>query len=213
MELPNLSLFIAALTAAYLLPGPDMAMIVSTALSQGVRSGLLAALGLAASRSLHMALSALGLATLFHAHPLLFDGVRWIGAAYLAWLGWKVATGQGPDSGAPAAPPLPSAVLAPAGWTALGRGFLTNLLNPKALMFCALLLPQFIVKGSPLLPQYLLLGVVLVLVGAFFDVLYVTLAARFTGRVLASGLWVRLAKTAFGGVFGLAALRLALGDH
>ena len=210
MALPNLSLFIAALTAAYLLPGPDMAMIVSTSLGQGVRSGLLAALGLAASRSLHVTLSALGLATLFHAHPLLFDGVRWIGAAYLAWLGWKVATGQGPAGEAPAAA---AATSAPAGWTALGRGFLTNLLNPKALMFCALLLPQFIVKDGALLPQYLLLGIVLVLLGAIFDVLYVTLAARFTGRVLASGLGLRLAKTAFGGVFGLAALRLALGDH
>jgi len=209
IELPNLSLFIAALTAAYLLPGPDMAMIVSTALTRGVRSGLLAAIGLAASRSFHITLSALGLATLFHAHPLLFDGVRWIGAAYLAWLGWKVATGQGPLSAAPSAS---AGVSAPEGWPALRRGFLTNLLNPKALMFCALLLPQFIVKDSALLPQYLLLGGVLVTLGALFDVLYVILASRLSGRVLTSGLGARLAKTAFGGVFGLAALRLALGD-
>ena len=64
------------------------------------------------------------------------------------------------------------------------RGFLTNLLNPKALLFCSLLLPQFTSsERGPLLPQFLYLGVILVSVGLVFDVLYVFLADGLVQRI------------------------------
>lgn len=201
----NLLLFVAALTAVYLLPGPDMAQVIASASLQGVRHGLMAGLGLALSRTLHVTLSALGLAALFHAHPLLFDLVRWLGAAYLLFLAWKLCRAGAGERPAPGAG-------AGAGWAALKRGFLTNLLNPKALMFCALLLPQFISASQELAGQYLLLGAILVGLGLLFDGLYALAAARLARR-LAAGPVPRLPRLLFSGVFGFAALRLAWGGQ
>ncbi|MDD3481770.1 LysE family translocator [Azovibrio restrictus] len=201
----NLLLFVAALTAVYLLPGPDMAQVIASASLQGVRHGLMAGLGLALSRTLHVTLSALGLAALFHAHPLLFDLVRWLGAAYLLFLAWKMCRAGAGERPAPGAG-------AGAGWAALKRGFLTNLLNPKALMFCALLLPQFISASQELAGQYLLLGTILVGLGLLFDGLYALAAARLARR-LAAGPVPRLPRLLFSGVFGFAALRLAWGGQ
>lgn len=201
----HLLLFVAALTAVYLLPGPDMALVIASASLQGMRHGLMAALGLALSRTLHVTLSALGLAALFHAHPLLFDLVRWLGAAYLLFLAWKLCRAGAGERPAPGAG-------AGAGWAALKRGFLTNLLNPKALMFCALLLPQFISARHELAGQYLLLGAILVGLGLLFDGLYALAAARLARR-LAAGPVPRLPRLLFSGVFGFAALRLAWGGQ
>ena len=80
IALHDLLLFVTALIAVYLLPGPDMALVLSTSAFRGPRSGLMAAVGLAISRTAHVTLSALGLAALFHTHPVLFDVVRWFGA-------------------------------------------------------------------------------------------------------------------------------------
>lgn len=201
----HLLLFVAALTAVYLLPGPDMALVIASASLQGMRHGLMAALGLALSRTLHVTLSALGLAALFHAHPLLFDLVRWLGAAYLLFLAWKLCRAGAGERPAPGAG-------AGAGWAALKRGFLTNLLNPKALMFCALLLPQFISARHELAGQHLLLGAILVGLGLLFDGLYALAAARLARR-LAAGPVPRLPRLLFSGVFGFAALRLAWGGQ
>ncbi|HJW25928.1 MAG TPA: LysE family translocator [Rhodocyclaceae bacterium] len=204
IDLPDLLVFVAALVAVYLLPGPDMALVVSSSAFRGPRSGLMAALGLALSRTLHVTLSALGLAALFHAHPMLFDSVRWLGAAYLMWLAWKIARS---GEGAPAA----TATGADAGWAALRRGVMTNLLNPKALMFCALLLPQFVSTQHALSAQYLLLGSVLVGIGLLFDVAYALAASSLAKHFSGSRSIRKTSKLVFSGVFGFAALRLAIG--
>lgn len=202
---PDLLVFIAALAAVYLLPGPDMALVISTSALGGPRSGLLSALGLAVSRAAHVTLSALGLAALFHAHPILFDGVRWLGAAYLLLLAWRMlrAGGRGgSESGA-----IPAGV----GWAAVRNGVMTNLLNPKALMFCALLLPQFISAKHDLAAQYLLLGAILVGLGLAFDVIYALAASTLARRLSGSGTVRKFSRVLFAGIFGLAAIRLAIG--
>jgi len=202
-SLPDLLVFSAALVAVYLLPGPDMALIITTSAFHGRKSGLTAALGLAISRTLHVTLSALGLATLFHAHPMLFDGVRWLGAAYLMWLAWRmVRAGEGD---APVATGEAEASL-----NALQRGIMTNLLNPKALMFCAFLLPQFISTQHALSTQYLLLGGILVGLGMVFDVIYALSAASLARRMSGSPSLQKIGKLVFSSVFGFAAIRLAI---
>ena len=203
----DLSLFVAALVAVYLLPGPDMALAMSTAISRGTRHGLAAAAGLAASRAIHVSLAGAGLAALLAAHPDLFAAVRWVGAAYLLWLAWKVAmsSGQLALDGETADAPA---------WDAARRGVLTNLLNPKALMFCALLLPQFVHReqGS-LAAQYLVLGLVLVGIGFAFDLCYVLLAGRLAAWLGASPRAARVQRLGFAAVFGVAAVRLALRER
>lgn len=206
IALHDLLLFVTALIAVYLLPGPDMALVLSTSAFRGPRSGLMAAVGLAISRTAHVTLSALGLAALFHTHPVLFDVVRWFGAVYLLVLAWKMLRAD--ETGK-----FEGANDAGKGWDAIRVGVLTNLLNPKALMFCALLLPQFISTQYDLAAQYLTLGAILVGLGFAFDVLYAVAASRLAKRISGSGTIQKATKLFFSTVFGFAAIRLAIGGN
>lgn len=202
LAIPDLLLYLSALAVAYLLPGPDMAMILALTMKHGNRHGLLAALGLALSRAIHVTLSGLGLAALFATHPLLFDGVRLLGAAYLLWLAWQI--GNSPQLLA-----VPETQTTQPTRHALRQGLLTNLLNPKALMFCALFLPQFITPAHGALGwQYLWLGVILVVTGFVFDLLYVFGANRLARHMQVRKISSRLPQWGFAVVFVLAAGRL-----
>ncbi|UTH76632.1 LysE family translocator [Chromobacterium sp. IIBBL 290-4] len=204
LSLSVLSLYLAALVAVYVLPGPDMALVMATSASRGAGTGLLTALGIAASRFLHVMMSGLGLAALMATHLQLFNAVRWIGAAYLLWLAWKVIRAK------PAAEDAPAA--AESGRAAIARGFLTNLLNPKALMFCALFLPQFVSPAhGAMLPQFALLGLILVAVGLAFDTAYAFAASGLARRLKGRGPAAKLQKSLLGGVFVLMAGRLIFG--
>lgn len=171
--------FLIALAVVYLLPGPDMILLLQTGARQGRAMALATALGLALARGCHVALAGLGLAVLFKTAPWTFDVVRLAGAAYLLWLGLKLFQAQ------------TSALVVDgerqhsrAYWQALRRGLLTNLLNPKALVFCSVLLPQFVNPAEGALGlQFALLGAVLVAVGLAFDSAY-ALAGEGLGRWL-----------------------------
>lgn len=176
MEIAILPLYLSALAAVYLLPGPDMALVIATGAARGKRLALVTSLGIALSRGLHVLMSGAGLAALMAAHPQLLDLVRWVGAAYLLYLAVQVlrsdlrldASGRGESSAR----------------SCFLRGFLTNLMNPKALLFCGLFLPQFVSPAQgPVLAQFLWLGAVLVLVGFAFDCLYAWAAARLGRRM------------------------------
>ena len=145
---------------------------------RGLRHGLATAGGLAIARSAHVTLSACGVAALLRSAPWLYDGIRVAGALYLAYVAIQIfrspAFGLGTEaSQAGIQPPLRQAV---------GKGMLSSILNPKALLFCSVLLPQFVVpsQGAVWL-QVLELGVVLVLCGVLFDVTLAVGAARISG--------------------------------
>ena len=135
----NLALFIAALSMILLVPGPDMILLLQTGARHGRGKALATALGLAIARGGHVALAGLGLATLFKVSPWTFEIVRIVGAAYLLWLGLKMFK---PGSMSTTAQGLaPDASIS---WrTAILRGLLTNLLNPKVFIFLIAFLPQF----------------------------------------------------------------------
>lgn len=176
----ELWLFFMALTVVYLLPGPDMILLLQTGARQGKGAALATALGLGVARGCHVALAALGLATLFRTAPWTFDVVRLTGAAYLLWIGIQcLRTTMLPSlNGADATTDKPR-------WPeAIQRGLLTNLLNPKALLFCSVLLPQFInPQAGPVLAQFATLGMMLVGVGLLFDSAYALVGAAL-GRWL-----------------------------
>lgn len=203
IETGDLFVFIAALVAVYLLPGPDMALVLSSSVFQSRQNGLMVAVGLALSRALHVCLAGIGLAALLKTHPLLFDAVRWVGATYLCWMAWKILRARDSHPGND----LQGGAV---GWQALQRGFLTNMLNPKALMFCALLLPQFISPLGNLFEQYLALGTILVLLGAIFDVFYVFAASGIATRFSGSRTGRKIAQYTFASIFTVAAVRLAI---
>ena len=182
----SLWLFFLALAVVFLLPGPDMILLLQTGARQGRGAALATAVGLAIARGCHVALAALGLAALFKAAPWTFDVVRRAGAAYLLWIGIQCLRST-------LVPNLNAGDIADTRgqWReAIRRGLLTNLLNPKALLFCSVLLPQFIVAdGAPVLSQFTVLGMLLVGVGLLFDSAY-----ALTGAAL--GRWLQHSPTA-----------------
>jgi threonine/homoserine/homoserine lactone efflux protein len=152
-----------------------MILLLQTGARQGKAMALATAVGLGLARACHVALAGMGLATLFKVAPWTFDVVRLGGAAYLLWLGVQclranlLPTLDANDD----TPPIRA-------WRgAFQRGLLTNLLNPKALLFCSVLLPQFIdPQGGPVAAQFALLGAILVVVGLAFDSCYGLAGAR-----------------------------------
>ncbi|AWY42059.1 LysE family translocator [Pseudomonas putida] len=176
----GLWLFFMALAVVYLLPGPDMILLLQTGARQGKGAALATAVGLAIARGCHVALAALGLAALFKAAPWTFDVVRLAGAAYLLWIGIQCLR----TTLLPSLQGSNTTSEQPRYREAIQRGLLTNLLNPKALLFCSVLLPQFIdPQAGPVLGQFAALGVVLVAVGLLFDSTY-ALAGAALGRWL-----------------------------
>jgi threonine/homoserine/homoserine lactone efflux protein len=203
----ELWLFIGALAAIYLLPGPDMILVLQTGSLQGHSRALSTAAGLAVARGLHVALAALGLATLFTTAPWTFDAVRYAGGAYLAWIGLQLIRSPAVTASIDAGR---VGVIAAGHRHAWRRGLLTNLLNPKSLLFCSVLLPQFVNPGEgPVLLQFALLGSLLVGIGLLFDAGYATLGASLQRWFAGSPLRARLQRWTFGSLLIGFALRLA----
>ncbi len=152
-DAPVFAVFLAAVVTLTVTPGPDMIYVASRALGQGRAAGVLSAFGVITGTFVHLGLAALGLAELFRHAPWAYDLVRYLGAAYLLYLAWRVAS-VGDDVGFSAAQ-----------GDRAGRariylqGLTTNLLNPKVALFYLSFLPQFVdpERGSVAL-QVLLLG-------------------------------------------------------
>ncbi|OOV88016.1 LysE family translocator [Oceanospirillum linum] len=208
LSLTELSVYVFTLGAAYLLPGPDMALVMTSVSDKGIKQALMTSLGLSAARGLHVLLAALGLAALLAAHPGLLRVVQWIGAAYLLFLAWKILSARTlTQKKAPAGNPQRL--------QAIRRGFLTSLLNPKALMFCSLLLPQFISQQShsaSVLTQYLYLGVVLVVTGILFDLLIAASICTVNRRMKITETGQNIQKWLFSSVFIAGAIRLSVSE-
>jgi threonine/homoserine/homoserine lactone efflux protein len=210
-----LAVYIAALFVVYAVPGPDMALVLQTSIGRGVRSGFAAAGGLGLARATHVTLSACGVAALLRSAPWLYDVVRYGGAVYLAWVGIQIfrspvfALPDGTTAGSTvgAAASIESRPLR----AAFVKGLLTNLLNPKALLFCSVLLPQFVrPEAGPVALQMVELGLVLLAIGACFDVMYAIGAARIAAWMRAHPLAQTLQRWTFSAALIGFALRLSL---
>jgi RhtB (resistance to homoserine/threonine) family protein len=130
-------------------PGPDFAVVVKSALAGGRRAGFRAGVGVTASNAVQGTAAALGVGALIVASQPLFEAIRWAGVAYLVWLAVQAlrSAWRGPDDVAAAGP------VAPERTRALGRfrqGFLSNITNPKVLVFYLSVLPQFLAPGAAL---------------------------------------------------------------
>jgi threonine/homoserine/homoserine lactone efflux protein len=203
--------FIVALIVVYAVPGPDMALILQTSIGRDMRSGFAAAGGLGLARATHVTLSACGVAALLRNAPWLYDVVRYGGALYLCWVGIQIF--RSPVFALPDGADARTAVhgAAPSLRTSFVKGLLTNLLNPKALLFCSVLLPQFVrPEAGPVAWQMVELGAVLLLIGACFDAMYAVGAARIASWVRAHPLAQTLQRWTFSAALIGFALRLSL---
>ncbi|MBK1787050.1 LysE family translocator [Prauserella cavernicola] len=167
MELSILVAFMVTALVISLVPGPDMMFIVANGVARGPRAGVVAALGMSTGLAVHTVAAAAGLGALLQAAPAVLDAVRVVGAVfllYLAWTAWR--SSRRPD--------VPGAEDVAPG-RSLRRTYvlavLTNLANPKVILFYLAFFPQFVVPagGWPVWVQFLVLGAVFVLVGFAVD--------------------------------------------
>jgi threonine/homoserine/homoserine lactone efflux protein len=163
--------FTAATIVLLLIPGPTVLLVVSYALGQGFRTALPMAVGVALGDFTAMTLSMLGVGALLAASATVFTALKWIGAAYLVWLGIKLWRA----GGALEAKPRTSAASAA---KMLGHAWLVTALNPKGLTFFVAFLPQFLSPEADFLTQMVVLEATFLTL-AFMNALgYAAIAAR-----------------------------------
>ncbi len=177
-----LPIFMATALMFAMLPGPDFALIVRSALLHGKRHALFCSLGIATGFSVHSTLGVLGLSAVIAHSPVLFTAITWAGAAYLAWLGIHALLArpakpsEDADLSSEQAKPAPGH-FSPA--QAFRQGFLTNILNPKVIIYFITFFPQFVVQDADMsvTSQLMVLGACsCLLTGGWFIFLSLMLA-------------------------------------
>ncbi|MGH7004733.1 MAG: LysE family translocator, partial [Alphaproteobacteria bacterium] len=154
METHTLVLFTVTVLPLICTPGPDMLFVTSQAISGGTMAGLRSTVGVCLGYIVHSAFVALGLAAIVAASPLLFEGLRWAGIAYLIYLACKLIRSALSDKG-------PDRLAATSGQP-LRRGFLTAFLNPKGMMIYFSILPQFMHQGTSIALQATVLSAIFI---------------------------------------------------
>ena len=211
IDVQLLPLFLSAVFALLVVPGPDMLLISAQSVQRGARYGVACSVGVMLAGLLQTLLVALGLGHAMESWPAVATTIRWVGAAYLAYLGtrllwaWHRAGAQPEGAAAPA-----GAGLSPGRLVAIG--LVNNLLNPKALLFFALFLPQFTspaLGSQPL--QLATLGLLLTFIAFGFNALASLLFASLRRLRTGPSRLQRHGNGVLGALFLLLAARLALG--
>ena len=188
-----------------LTPGPNMIYLISRAICQGRRAGVLSLFGVAAGFLVHMFAAAVGLTALFMAIPLGYEVLKWAGALYLLYLAWQAVR---PGARSPfEARDLP--IDSPR--KLFFMGFLTNVLNPKIAVFYLAIFPQFVspAHGS-VFAQSVLLGLTQIGVSFSVNLCIVMFAARLALWFAGSPRWLAAQRYVMGTVLAALAVRLVL---
>jgi threonine/homoserine/homoserine lactone efflux protein len=192
--------YIVACAVIALVPGPTVTVIVANSLRHGARAGLLNVAGTQAGLALMMLVLVVGLSSVIAAMGWLFEWLRWAGAAYLVWLGYKLL--RSPEAIADS-----SAMPAPRGGFFL-QGFLVLMANPKALLWFGAFIPQFVDPAGNYVGQIVLLGLTAMAVALVSDGAYAVLTGR--AGALLSRKRIRLVSRLSGGFLVGGGIWLAL---
>lgn len=197
--------FLSAAVLLEIVPGPDMAFILGHTVRHGRRGGFAAMLGVWTGAMLHIALTVVGLAAILASSPAAFALIKWMGAAYLVWLGLRSLLSPSSDSEQTQKTPSQPA------WMAIFRqGVLVDVLNPKSALFFLAFIPQFVVAGAGPVPLQLLLhGLLLIGVAAVVEPAYILLTAVAAARFRLSAGASRWLDRGLGALFIGLGLRLA----
>jgi threonine/homoserine/homoserine lactone efflux protein len=198
-------LFLSAVVALNISPGPDMIYILSRTIAHGRRVGFACSFGVCTGALVHVTAAALGLSAILAASATAFSVVKWIGAAYLLYLGARALLSAGrtfafDGISIPKVTPL----------AAYRQGVMVDLLNPKAAIFFMAFLPQFVDRAKGHIPfQIFVLGLLVVVAAVFWEAILVIGASRLTAALRRRpnvGKWL---DRAFGGLMISLGLRLA----
>jgi threonine/homoserine/homoserine lactone efflux protein len=208
----GLWLFIVSGLLLNITPGPDTAYIVGRSVQLGWRGGAAAALGIGTGCLVHVFAASIGLSALLAASSLAFTVIKWVGAAYLCFLGitMLLSRAQVLVESAPAESNEISQRQIPLRHV-FWQGALTNVLNPKVALFFLAFLPQFVAADSPhKAAAFLLLGLIFVSNGTLWCLGVAAFAAKAAGRIRQSGRAWRWINRALGGLFVYLGVRVAL---
>ena len=198
---PNLYLaFLGAVLVLMLIPGPNVALIMANSIAHGPRYGLLTVAGTSSAMVLQLTLTALGMSELLGAMGAWFEVLRWIGVAYLLWLG--LAQWRAPAIDLSTSRPEPKSPR-----RVFMRAFLVSLTNPKTLVFYGAFFPQFVNMGEHAGPQIAILSTSFLAMAVLVDGSWAFLAGRARGVLASRG---RLRNRLSGGLLMGAGVALAL---
>jgi len=180
IELSQLYLFIGAALALLLIPGPAVLYITARSASQGRVAGLVSVLAIETANFTQAVAAALGLSAILLSSALAFDIVKYLGAAYLIYLGVrKLVSRDGETENETVQPESLSRIY----W----QGVAVNILNPKTALFFFAFLPQFVrPERGNVTAQTLLLGAIFVGMAIITDSMYALLASSLAGRLKGS---------------------------
>lgn len=201
--------FFSAALALNLSPGPDLFYVISRTLSGGRRIGIVSACGVCSGALVHVAFAALGISAILATSALAFAIVKYIGAAYLLYLGFQAlrSAGSGGSMSLQAAPRTSA-------WKAYRQGVLVDLLNPKVAIFFMAFLPQFVRPEHGAVPlQLLMLGGLVVVVAIIVECTVVLLAARATKTLRSNPAVSQWLDRLLGSVLIALGIRLGLSER
>ncbi|EJE51721.1 putative threonine efflux protein [Acidovorax sp. CF316] len=176
--------FVAASAALILVPGPAQALVLANTLTGGRRAGALTAVGLNVGTLVHAAAAALGLSALLATSALAFAVVKYVGAAYLIYLGIQALRSRAQAT--TAAQPADKSAAAPAASKApLAQAIVAGTLNPKVALFFLAFLPQFVdpARGSVVV-QMLILGATMAVMDTLYELALVSVLYRMRERLV-----------------------------
>lgn len=208
MTFEALATFATATAVLLVIPGPTILLVVSYALGQGWRTALPIAIGVALGDFTAMTLSMLGVGALLAASATVFTALKWVGAAYLIWLGIKLFRAGGTLDATPREDAAPA-------WKMLGHAWLVTALNPKSITFFVAFLPQFLDAKADFGTQMLIFEATFVGL-AFANALGYALVASRARSVIrnprAIGIFNKAGGTALIGA-GIATVAIRSGHH
>ena len=208
IDLATFLLFLLAVLTLFLSPGPNMAFVMSHGMAYGPRGGLAAAIGIGSADVVLTALTATGVTAMVFAWSASFDVLRVAGAAYLMWLAIKTLR-------SPATALTPCTSHANLAFHTIAKNaMLGSLLNPKALLFFMVFLPQFVnpAKGYVGL-QLVILGLVLSVASVIFNTLLGALSGQLGTLVQRYPRAANFQKWLLGGVLAALAVRMFLTER
>ncbi len=170
--------FVSASIALLLIPGPTVILVLSYALSQGRKVAVASAAGVALGDLIAMTISLLGLGAVVLASATAFTVIKWVGAAYLVWMGIGMVRSAGSLGGVAAvdAPALTAARI-------FRNAATVTALNPKSIVFFIAFVPQFIRPDAPLMPQFIILIATFVGLAGLNALAYALLADRLRATI------------------------------
>jgi threonine/homoserine/homoserine lactone efflux protein len=192
IDAEQIRIFLPAAAILAALPGPGMLYVLARSLRGGRSEGLASSLGTAAGGMVHVVAGAFGLSAILARSASAFLVIKYLGAAYLIYLGIRSLRSARSEQ-------QPQAIAARAGSPFL-QGVLTEVLNPKTALFFLAFIPQFVHHASPLLGQFLTLGGISVTLNTLADIVVVLAAVPLARRLSASPLWLRRQRQASGAV-------------